>query len=53
MQSVLSRIWTLVAVSISYNDNHYTMDTSLYQYLPIESWYKETSKKAREKIYDN
>ena len=24
MQSVSSRIWTLVAVSISYDDNHYT-----------------------------
>ena len=24
MQSVSSRIWTRVAVSISYNDNHYT-----------------------------
>ena len=28
MQSVLSRIWTLVAVSISYDDNHYTTGTS-------------------------
>ena len=28
MQSVLSRIWTRVAVSISYNDNHYTTSTS-------------------------
>ena len=24
MQSVLSRIWTHVTVSISYDDNHYT-----------------------------
>ena len=24
MQSVLSKIWTRVAVSISYDDNHYT-----------------------------
>ena len=29
MQSVLSRIWTCVAVSISYDDNHYTTGTSL------------------------
>ena len=29
MQSVLSRIWTCVAVSISYDDNHYTTDTSI------------------------
>ena len=25
MQSVSSRIWTRIAVSISYDDNHYTM----------------------------
>ena len=30
MQSVSSRIWTCVAVSISYDDNHYTTSTSLY-----------------------
>ena len=29
MQSVSSRIWTRVAVSISYDDNHYTTGTSL------------------------
>ena len=29
MQSVSSRIWTRVAVSISYNDNYYIMGTSL------------------------
>ena len=28
MQSVWSRIWTRVAVSISYDDNHYTTGTS-------------------------
>ena len=28
MQSVSSKIWTRVAVSISYDDNHYTTDTS-------------------------
>ena len=28
MLSVSSRIWTRVAVSISYNDNHYTTGTS-------------------------
>ena len=28
MQSVLSRIWTRVAMSISYNNNHYTTGTS-------------------------
>ena len=30
MQSVSSRIWTCVAVFISYDDNNYTMDTSNY-----------------------
>ena len=30
MQSVSSRIWTRVAVSISYDNNHYTMGTSLF-----------------------
>ena len=29
MQSVSSRIWTRVAVSISYDDKHYTTDTSI------------------------
>ena len=29
MLSASSRIWTRVAVSISYDDNHYTMVTSL------------------------
>ena len=31
MQSVSSRIWTRVAVSISYDDNYYTTDTSCYK----------------------
>ena len=30
MQSVSSRIWTHVAVSISYDDNHYTTGTSKF-----------------------
>ena len=29
MQSVSSRIWTRVTVSISYDDNHYTTGTSI------------------------
>ena len=29
MQSVSSRIWTRVTVSISYDDNHYTMGTPI------------------------
>ena len=30
MQSVLSRIWTRVVVSISFDDNHYTTGTSKF-----------------------
>ena len=30
MQSVSSRIWTRVAMSISYDDNHYTTGTSIF-----------------------
>ena len=33
MQSVSCRIWTRVAMSISYDDNHYTRGTSLYIYV--------------------
>ena len=33
MHSVSSRIWTRVAVSISYDDNHYTTGTSVSQLL--------------------
>ena len=33
MQSVSSRIWTRVAVSISYDDNHYTTGTSIHMYI--------------------
>ena len=33
MQSVTSRIWTRVAESISYDDNHYTTGTSWYMYI--------------------
>ena len=42
MQSVSSRIWTCVAVSISYDDNHYTIMTDLTVfYLMISySWQK-------------
>ena len=35
MQSALSRIWTSVAVSISYDDNHYTMGTCWIIYASI------------------
>ena len=34
MQSASFRIWTHIAVSISYDDNHYTTGTS------EKSWYK-------------
>ena len=35
MQSVSSRIWTRVAVSISYDDNHYTTGTSTKTYATL------------------
>ena len=34
MQPVSSRIWTRVAVSISYDDNHYTTGTSIEVFMP-------------------
>ena len=37
MQSVSSRIWTRVAVSISYDDNHYTTGTSIFIWWRISS----------------
>ena len=33
MQSVRSKIWTRVTVSISYDDNHYTKGTSINAYV--------------------
>ena len=36
MQSIRSRIWTRVTVSISCDDKHYTMDTSIF--LPPPAW---------------
>ena len=41
MQSVSSRIWTHVAVSISYNDNHYTIST--FSYISCHTKVKEPS----------
>ena len=38
MQSNSSRIWTCVAVSISYDDNHGTIDTPLVSMYIVESW---------------
>ena len=35
MQSVSLRIWTRAAVSISYDDNHYTTGTSKFIYVKI------------------
>ena len=44
MQSVSSRIWTRVAVSISYDDNHYTTGTSTSKFflLSTQSWKKNS-----------
>ena len=37
MQSASSRIWTRIAVSISYEDNHYTTGTSTPNEIFIDS----------------
>ena len=37
MQSVSSKIWTRVAVSISYDDNHYTTDSSHF-YIMVQTF---------------
>ena len=36
IQSASSRIWTRVAVSISYNDNHYTTGTSAWRSIEVK-----------------
>ena len=41
MQSVSSRIWTRVAVSISFDDNHYTMGTSWVTVILIFDWFSQ------------
>ena len=38
MQSVSSRIWTHVAMSICYNDNHYATGTSKKHLVSVMSW---------------
>ena len=38
MQSTSSRIWTRIAVSISYDDNHYTTGTSKLRWLDALRW---------------
>ena len=40
MQSVSSRIWTRVAVFISYDDNNYTMGTSTKLVIVVQILYK-------------
>ena len=42
LQSVASRFWTRVAVSISYDDNHYTTGTCIYIYIYIYIYYTHT-----------
>ena len=37
MQSISSRIWTRVTVSISYDDNHYTTGTSSVLYMTLNN----------------
>ena len=55
MQSVSSRFWTLVAVFISYDGNHYTTGTSL-NYMEfmlgmfIEKDFESEGRKKKKKI---
>ena len=51
MQSVSSRIWTRVAVFISYDDNNYTTGTSTLFWLRILT--KCIEKKARRELHKN
>ena len=44
MQSASSRIWTRVAVSISYDDNHYTTGTSIAWTKQQEYWFMRERK---------
>ena len=50
MQSVSSRIWTRVAVSISYDDNHYSTGTSIVLVL---TWWTSTSWSASLNVFQN
>ena len=43
MQSVSSRIWTRVAVSISYDNNHYTTGTSTIYFYKFDSFRNDIS----------
>ena len=57
MQSVLSRFWTRVAESISYDDNHYTTGTSaeiqsLYSTVPT-NWAIRNSQKSKSEKFSN
>ena len=58
MQSVSSRIWTRVAMSISYDDNHYTTGTFLnIDFISVLSfvsvlvkWNRMNNQKIQEKL---
>ena len=50
MQSVSSRIWTRVAVSISYDDNYYTTGTSISIYLSREREREKEGQTEREPV---
>ena len=50
MQSVSSRIWTRVTVTISYDDNHYT--TGILSY-PVYTRFSEKEKEVRSFWFGN
>ena len=50
MRSASSRIWTRVAVSISYDDNHYTTGTSRCSLMnKRDGWWDRASERASER----
>ena len=52
MQSVLPRTWTRVAMSISYNDNHYTTGSSRWLCGNInKTVYHKGMQQSDEKVY--
>ena len=46
MQSISSRFWTRVVVSISYDDNHYTTGTSKEKMALFQFEFKDMKKKG-------
>ena len=52
MQTVLNRIWTRVAVSISYDDNYYTTNACISIYIRKKERKKEEESKVCWQIFN-